>query len=53
MSTSLPALVLVFLGALIAVLGLFAAGEIVVTIVGLVAVFGAGLLEVLGRRAAA
>lgn len=50
MSTSLPVTVLVFLGALIAVLGLFAAGNIVVTIVGLLAVFGAGVLQVVGAR---
>jgi hypothetical protein len=50
MSTSLPVAILVFLGALIAVLGLFAAGNIVVTIVGLLAVFGAGVLQVVGAR---
>lgn len=52
MSTSLPALMLVVLGSLIAVLGLFAAGEIAIVVVGLVAVFGAGVLEVVGRRPA-
>jgi hypothetical protein len=43
-------MVLTILGALIAVLGLFAASDIRVTIVGLVAVAFAGVLEVLGTR---
>jgi hypothetical protein len=38
------------LGLLIAVLGLFVAGTITMTIIGLVAVFGAGILEVALRR---
>lgn len=50
MSTSLPVIVLVFLGTIVTVLGLFAAGSIAVAGVGLVAVFGAGLLQVLGTR---
>ncbi len=50
MSMSLPVSALVFLGVLIAVLGLFAAGNIVITIVGLVAVFGAGVLQIAGAR---
>jgi len=52
MTTSLPVITLVFLGAIIAVLGLFAAGNIVVSAVGLVAIAVAGVLEVAGRRAA-
>lgn len=51
MSASLPVTVLVILGALVAVLGLFAAGNIVVTAVGLLAIAVAGVLDVLGRRA--
>lgn len=51
MSTSLPVLMLVVLGAVIAVLGLFAAGDIVVSAVGLVAIAFAGVLEVAGRTA--
>jgi hypothetical protein len=52
MTTSLPVVTLVVLGALIAVLGLFAAGSIEVAAVGLVAVAVAGVLDVAGRRAA-
>jgi hypothetical protein len=50
MSTSAPVATLVILGAVIAVLGLFAAGNIVITIVGLVAVLAAGLLQVAEAR---
>ena len=47
---NLPAVTLTILGVLIAALGLFAAGSIEIVIVGLVAVFGAGLLEVADKR---
>jgi hypothetical protein len=50
MSTSAPVATLVILGAVIGVLGLFAAGNIVITVVGLVAVFAAGLLQVAEAR---
>lgn len=50
MSTSAPVATLVILGAVIAVLGLFAAGNIVVTSVGLIAVFAAGVLQVAESR---
>jgi len=50
MSTNVPVATLVFLGTLVAVLGLFAAGNIVIVIVGLVAVFLAGVLQVAGSR---
>jgi hypothetical protein len=50
--SSLAVTALVFLGSLIAVLGLFAAGDIVVSAVGLVAIAFGGVLEVLGRRTA-
>ena len=50
MTTSLPIVALSLLGILITVLGLFAAGNLTVVAVGLVALFAAGLLEVLGRR---
>ena len=44
---------LIVLGVLITVLGLFAAGELVVVAVGLAAVFAGGLLgAVAGRRSA-
>jgi hypothetical protein len=50
-SASLPVLALTVLGILIALLGLFAAGNIWVTVVGLVAIAFAGVLSVLeGRR---
>jgi hypothetical protein len=48
---SLPVAALTILGILIAVLGLFAAGSVELVIVGLLAVFAAGVLQVLsGRR---
>jgi hypothetical protein len=49
-STSLPVAALTVLGILVAMLGLFAAGDIGVVGVGLVAIFGAGLLEAAARR---
>jgi hypothetical protein len=49
MNMSFPVAALAVLGIIIAVLGLFAAGNIAVTVVGLVAVAVAGLLEILGR----
>lgn len=52
MPASYPVLALTFLGVLIAVLGLFAAGDIRVTIVGLVAIGFAGVLQVLATRRA-
>jgi hypothetical protein len=50
MPTSLPVGALSVLGILITVLGLFAAGNLTVVAVGLLALFGAGVLEVVGRR---
>jgi hypothetical protein len=52
MSISLPVAALSVLGILITVLGLFAAGNMAVVALGLLALFGAGLLEVIGRRRA-
>jgi hypothetical protein len=49
-NASLPVVVLTMLGAVIAVLGLFAAGDIVLVIVGLAAVAVAGVLYVMGSR---
>jgi hypothetical protein len=49
-SSSTPVTILAILGAVIAVLGLFIAGNIVMVSVGLVAVFGAGLLDVIAIR---
>jgi hypothetical protein len=48
-STSLPVMVLTVLGALIAVLGLFAAGEILVVAVGLGAVAVAAIIGAIER----
>ena len=45
MTSNVPTLVLTFLGALVALLGLFAAGSIGVVAVGLLAVFAAGLMH--------
>jgi hypothetical protein len=41
---------LAFIGVLIAVLGLFVAGNITIVVVGLIAIFGGGVLEALTRR---
>jgi hypothetical protein len=49
-TTSVPVAILAILGAVIAVLGLFIAGNIAMVSIGLVAVFGAGLLDVIGLR---
>jgi hypothetical protein len=49
-SSSTPVTILAVLGAVIAVLGLFVAGNIVMVGIGLVAVFGAGLLDVIAIR---
>jgi hypothetical protein len=51
-TVGLPVAALTTLGILIVVLGLFAAGSIWVAAVGLVSIFGAGLLGVLGMRRA-
>lgn len=48
-SPSFPVLILTFLGALICILGLFAAGDLIVVAVGLGAIFAAGVLDVSGR----
>ena len=49
-TSSTPVAILAILGAVIAILGLFIAGNIVMVGVGLVAVFGAGLLDVIAIR---
>jgi len=49
-SPSLPVLVLTGLGAIIALLGLFAAGNVLLVIVGLVAIAVAGALHVADQR---
>ena len=45
MTSNVPSFVLTFLGALVALLGLFAAGSIGVVAIGLLAVFAAGLIQ--------
>lgn len=50
MPASFPVTALTFLGILIVVLGLFAAGSMEVTIVGLAAIAVAGVLQVAGMR---
>ena len=49
-SPSLPVLILTGLGTIIALLGLFAAGNVLLVIVGLVAVAVAGALHVAEQR---
>jgi hypothetical protein len=51
METTAPVAALTFLGILLAVLGIFVAGNVVLVVVGLISIFGAGLLQVAGRRA--
>jgi hypothetical protein len=48
--SSIPVVTLVILSVLVAVLGLFVAGNFIMVATGLAGVFGAGLLEVLGGR---
>lgn len=50
MSSKTPVAILTVLGAVIAVLGLFVAGNIAMVGIGLVAVFGASLLDVIAIR---
>lgn len=50
METTAPVASLTVLGILLAVIGLFVAGNMVIVVIGLVSIFGAGLLQALGRR---
>jgi hypothetical protein len=50
METTAPVAALTILGIVLAVLGLFVAGNVVLVIIGLISIFGAGLLQVAGRR---
>ena len=50
MSTFVPATMLILLGSVLAVLGLLAAGSLPLIIVGLSAVFGAGVLTLAADR---
>jgi hypothetical protein len=49
MSTFFPVTVLTFIGAILAFLGLFAAGNLALIALGVAAVFGAGVIAVLGQ----
>ena len=49
-ASSTPVAILAVLGAVIAVLGLFVAGNIAMVGIGLIAVFGAGVLDVIATR---
>jgi hypothetical protein len=50
MSTFVPSATLVILGSVLTVLGLFAAGSIPLIVIGLAAVFGAGILSLASSR---
>jgi len=50
MSMSLPVIVLVFLGTIIAVLGFLAGGNVTFVVIGLAAIAVGGVLQVLGNR---
>ncbi len=47
--SSFPVLALTGLGILITVLGLFAAGDMAIVVIGLAAIFGAGVIGVIER----
>ena len=49
---NMPAAALAFLGVLITVLGLLAAGNLAIVVIGLLALVAAGVLEALTRRPA-
>lgn len=49
METTVPVAALTTLGILLAVLGLFVAGNVALVGIGLLSIFGAGLLQVAGR----
>ena len=50
METTAPVAALTIVGIILAVLGLFVAGNLTIVVVGLLAIFGAGVLQVAGRR---
>ena len=52
METTAPVAALTILGILFVVLGLFVAGNVTLSIIGLVSIFGAGVLQVAGTRRA-
>ena len=50
METTPPVAALTILGILLVVLGIFVAGNVVLAIIGLLSIFGGGLLQVAGAR---
>jgi hypothetical protein len=50
METTAPVAALTVLGILLAVLGLFVAGNIEIVVIGMLSIFGGGLLQVVARR---
>jgi hypothetical protein len=48
--TTAPIATLTILGIILAVLGLFVAGNMVIVVIGLLSIFGAGLLQAVARR---
>ena len=50
MQTTAPIAALTILGVILAVLGLFVAGNLTIVVVGLLAIFGAGVLQVVASR---
>jgi hypothetical protein len=50
METTAPVAALTIIGILLAVLGLFVGGSVGLVLIGLLAIFGAGALQVAGAR---
>jgi len=50
METTAPVAALTILGILLVVLGIFVAANVTLSIIGLLSIFGAGLLQVAGAR---
>ena len=51
MTTSAPVTALIFIGVILTFLGVFAAGSLPLITIGVAAVFGAGIIAVLGQVA--
>jgi hypothetical protein len=52
METTAPVAALTVLGIMLAILGVFVGGSVELAVIGLIAIFGAGLLQVAGARSA-
>ena len=50
MQTTTPVAALTVIGIFLAVIGLLVAGNLAVVVIGLLSIFGAGLLQVAGSR---